>query len=200
MEKENKYLQSKIYKIVCNITSEVYYGSTYEPTVARRLATHISDYKKWKNGKSHFVSSFPIFERGDYSIYLVELYPCQSKDELRAREGFYQLNNECVNKCIAGRSDKQYIFDNADKIREQKKQYYIDNADKILEQKKQYYIDNRDIINERQKQYNIDNRDKIKEQKKQYNIDNRDIINERRKQYKLKKMNIYTANIVNITI
>jgi len=43
-----------------------------------------------------------------------------------------------------------------------KKQYMIDNADKIKERNKQYSIDNADKIKARMKQYNIDNADKIK--------------------------------------
>ena len=37
---ENKYQEGKIYKIVCNITGEVYYGSTIEKYLSSRLAKH----------------------------------------------------------------------------------------------------------------------------------------------------------------
>jgi hypothetical protein len=40
------YQDGNIYKIVCNITDECYIGSTCEPTVARRLAGHVIDYKR----------------------------------------------------------------------------------------------------------------------------------------------------------
>ena len=33
---ENKYTNSKIYKIICNITGDTYYGSTYQ-TLPKRL-------------------------------------------------------------------------------------------------------------------------------------------------------------------
>jgi len=34
------YSQGKIYKIVCNITNEVYFGSTKEKYLSRRLSRH----------------------------------------------------------------------------------------------------------------------------------------------------------------
>ncbi len=46
------YKLGKIYKIVCNITGKVYYGSTCEPTLARRLAKHAGNYKRWSQGKN----------------------------------------------------------------------------------------------------------------------------------------------------
>jgi hypothetical protein len=39
---------------------------------------------------------------------LIELFPCGSKVELRAREGFHQKSNVCVNKLIAGRTAEDY--------------------------------------------------------------------------------------------
>ena len=40
-------------------------------------------------------------------IELVENYPCNSKEELTAREGFYIQSNECVNKLVAGRTQRE---------------------------------------------------------------------------------------------
>ena len=78
------------YKIECNITSEYYIGPTTEPTLARRLAKHMTSLGCWKRGTTGRTTSFVILERGDYSIYLVEAYACNSRDELRTKEGEYQ--------------------------------------------------------------------------------------------------------------
>ena len=103
--------------------------------------------------------SVDIIRRGDYKILLIESFPCNSKDELTAREGQiirqYKLNSECANRNIPGRTRGQYIEDNKDKI----KKYIEDNKDKIREQKKVYM-----------KEYNKNNRDKIR----QYNENNRE--------------------------
>ena len=96
----NKYEKSKIYKIVCNITGEIYFGSTTETHLCKRLAKHRNSFKRYKEGKYHFNSSFPIIERGDYNVVLVELCNFKSKDELFKRERDYIENNKCVNRII----------------------------------------------------------------------------------------------------
>ena len=72
---------------MCNITDKYYVGSTCEPRLARRLTKHVSDYKSWKEGKRHKISSFDVIENGNYQILLIENFPCKCKDELTSREG-----------------------------------------------------------------------------------------------------------------
>jgi hypothetical protein len=88
----NNYSRGKIYKLVCRKTGKQYFGSTTEPTLARRLAGHKCDIKRWKQGEFGFVSSFTILEENDYYIELVELVPCSSKDELTTREKYHIKN------------------------------------------------------------------------------------------------------------
>jgi hypothetical protein len=83
------YSNGKIYKIVCNITGDIYIGSTCEPILARRLAGHVGNYKSYLNGKYHYVTSYKIIEQGNYDIVLIELFPCDTKDQLHARESYY---------------------------------------------------------------------------------------------------------------
>ena len=45
------YKLGKIYKIECQITGEVYVGSTCEPTLARRLANHVGGFNSWEKKK-----------------------------------------------------------------------------------------------------------------------------------------------------
>jgi hypothetical protein len=177
----NRYNNGKIYKIVDNTNGNIYIGSTCEPTLARRLAGHRGYFNSYlKGGSVSKVSYFKILENNDYSIVLLEEYPCETKDQLLSRERYYIENNDCVNKVIPSRTAKEYYQDNRDKIKE----YYQDNRDKI----KKYYQDNRDKI----KKYYQDNRDKRKE----YNTKNKDKIIDYQKEYynktkedKLKKLN-----------
>ena len=92
------YQLGKIYKIECNVTGKVYIGSTCEPILARRLAGHIKSYKRYLNGKSNYVSSFDILQNGNYDIVLIESYPCNSKDELHARERYWTNSIDCINQ------------------------------------------------------------------------------------------------------
>jgi hypothetical protein len=172
------YANGKIYKITGG--GMTYYGSTTQP-LSKRFYSH----KYLKK-----CSSNQIIETGEAVIVLIELFPCKSKEELFSRERYYIENNDCVNKNIPMRTQKEYRIENADKIKERSKEYYIDNKERSKqyyidnkEQKKQYRIDNK----EQKKQYYIENVDKIKEQKKQYRIENADKIKEQKKQYYLKK-------------
>jgi hypothetical protein len=148
------YQDGKIYKIVCNITDECYIGSTTQPTLARRLTGHMTGYKSWKEGKSKKVTSYDIIDRGDYQILLIENFPCNSKDELTAKEGEiirqYRLDCGCANRCIAGRSKKEWNDDNKVNIQLQHKQYREENKEKIQtyqrEYDRQYREKNNDLI------------------------------------------------------
>ena len=136
----NKYNDAKIYKLIDNTNGNIYIGSTYK-TLDERLKQHIKDYKRFINGKHHIVTSFSIIENNDYIIELIELFPCNTKKELCFREGYYIINTECVNRCIAGRTkneyDEEYRETNKEKISQRNKEYYEANREKISQQRKQ---------------------------------------------------------------
>jgi hypothetical protein len=111
------YQNGRIYKIVSNQTDKVYIGSTCSP-LYKRLYAHRKHYKVYLSGKTNYITSFDIIKFEDNDIQLIENYPCKSKEELHAREGFHIRQSNCVNKCIAGRSVHTYYFDNIDKIKQ----------------------------------------------------------------------------------
>ena len=127
------YQESKIYKIVGN--GMTYYGSSADKTLARRLSSHKSRYKRYKAGKCDYTTSFKIIETGNYDIILIEEFSCSSKDQLHARERYYIENNDCVNKNIPGRSKEEYhklyYKTNYEKINKINKMYYEANCEKI---------------------------------------------------------------------
>ena len=87
---------------------------------------HRNNYRSWKNGKTDKINSFDLYEKygvENCKIYLVELYPCETKEELFAREGYYIKNNKCVNKNVAGRTRKEHQEDNKEILLEQRKPY-----------------------------------------------------------------------------
>ena len=144
------YQLGKIYKIVSNVTGDVYIGSTTKKYLSQRLAMHKYNYKKYLNGEHHYVTSFKIIESGDYDMVLFENCPCNSKEELHARERFHIENNKCVNKYIPCRTIKQYRQENREKIAEKNKQYYEENKEQLLEKLQQYREQNRDKLNKKQ--------------------------------------------------
>jgi len=118
---DNKYQQGKIYKIVCNITGEVYYGSTTEKYLSSRLAKH----------KSQECLSKKILDRCNYEMILIKNYPCNSKYELEEEEKKYIKENECINYKIPHRTTKEYYEDNKEERKEYRRNRYKNNKEEI---------------------------------------------------------------------
>ena len=128
------YQLGKIYKVISPHTELFYIGSTTKRLLSQRMGKHRGDFNSYKAGKTNYISSF---EYGDAKIELIEIFPCNSKDELIAREGVLIRENKdlCVNKNVAGRS-----------IQESSKACYEKNKVKRLADCKKYVADNIDKV------------------------------------------------------
>lgn len=156
----NPYHNGKIYKLTSNETDDVYFGSTTK-TLSQRKSGHNKAYKRHLKGKHGYITSFKLIKFLDCRIELVAKIICNNKKELEEHEALYIKNNQCVNKIVPGRTDKEYRQDNKEKISEYKKKYRRDNLDKINKQ----YQYNKEKISERHKRYRLENLDKIKANK-----------------------------------
>ena len=191
------YQNGKIYKIEDFNTSEVYIGSTCEPIVARRLAKHVKDYNYYINQSNTkgFITSFHIIKNNNYKIYLVENFPCDNKDELRKREGFYIMqfsnddNYKCVNKYVAGRKttdDPDCYKKQHAKYREKRNAYSLkynaEHKEYFKEKNRKYREDKKNMEENKDKikKTTEENKDKIK----QYRVDNKEKISEYSKQWR----------------
>ena len=159
------YQDSKIYRVVCDETNLTYYGSTTQP-----LAKRLSQHKKNRNLCMTKNMTNP-------KIYLVESFPCNTKEELHARERFYVEQYPCCNKHIPLRTNKEWCENNIDKMKEYKKEYRLKNKNKIIEWRE----NNKDNIKQKAKEYRQANIDKIKEREKEYREANKDKISEKKK-------------------
>ena len=130
------YANGRIYKIepICeHDENEVYYGSTCQ-LLCKRMDKHRTNYKCWLNGSKTYTSSYILFEKygvENCKIYLVELYPCETKEELFAREGYHIKNNKCVNRIVAGRTQKQYYEEHCEMIKHRSKNNRQKNIEKL---------------------------------------------------------------------
>tara|TARA_R110000803_G_scaffold32014_3_gene70873 strand:- start:858 stop:1403 length:546 start_codon:yes stop_codon:yes gene_type:complete len=168
------YQKSQIYKIINDALPDlVYYGSTSN-TLSKRFGQH-------KCKSSNTCTSKQLFNCDvKPQIFLVENYPCNSKIELKARERWYIENNECVNKQVPNRTQKEYALENKDKIKDYKKEHYQDNKEQISKQIKQYQLDNKEQIKLQRAKHYQDNKERILAKAKQYKIDNKEMVKEKR--------------------
>jgi hypothetical protein len=149
----SKYNNGKIYKLTSSQTDEIYIGSTIK-SLNNRFSGHKCSYKRWLKGQmdKYKTTSFDLLQFADVKIELIKEFPCETKKELEKEEGKLILENNCVNKCVAGRTKKEY-----------RKEYDAVNKDKIKEYFKEYYQENKEKIKERHKEYRDDNNERGKE-------------------------------------
>jgi hypothetical protein len=145
------YQNGKIYKIFSYQTDSIYVGSTAQPRLCNRMAQHKVKYNNYlKNHKNRY-DSFEILKYDDAKIELIELYPCNTREELTAREGYWIRQLKYVNKKIPGRTDQQWRADNKDKIDIKNKKYYQDHQDQIKKRVNDYRETNKEKINEKKR-------------------------------------------------
>ena len=163
------YSRGKVYRIICAITKDQYIGSTTLHYLSRRLQGHLAQYKAYMKGTmTSRLTSYPILERGNYSISLLETYPCNSKAELEARERFYIETMPCVNKIVPTRTKKENYEANKTEINERRKVQYQVNRPNILIKNKERYDKNRDALCQEKKVYRDANREVIAVRQKAY--------------------------------
>ena len=149
----NKYI---IYRLFNPNYEECYIGST--TNYKKRIYNHRSvcnninrpeyNYKVYK-----FIREHGGFNKWQFEI--LEELECDIK-EVRITEGiFIMMYDSTLNFVIPGRTRKEYIIDNKEKIND----HYIANKDKRKKRVHQFYIANK----EKKKQYYIANKDKLDE-------------------------------------
>ena len=131
------YQKAKIYAIMSPHTTDVYIGSTTRSLI-NRLAEH-----KYSCKRKYPFTSKKIIDLGDAYIYLIEDYPCNTKQELDIRERYYIENTIgfIVNKFIPIKTneEKQEIKKQCDK------NYQKLYREKISIKQKQKYHQNKKL-------------------------------------------------------
>lgn len=99
--KPKDYSKSKIYRIDGN--GLTYVGSTVLP-LGQRFSVHKSHLKRALAGCAHYCSSFEtMYECDDAVMSLIENYPCESREQLEAREKEHIRKIDCVNYRMTGK-------------------------------------------------------------------------------------------------
>lgn len=152
MSSELKMHKGKIYKLVCNQTNKIYYGSTTQ-TLGKRRDTHRQYYKKHLKTSCGYMTAFEILKNDDFKMELVEDVEFTDKNDLFTRERFYIQNNECVNKVIPLRTNQEYYLDHKEQHNQRGKEHYQNNKDQYRKNRKQWSINNPEKIKKIRKKY-----------------------------------------------
>ena len=135
------YSNGKIYKIVDFSNQNFYVGSTAQPKLCSRLGEHVSKFNCYMRGTNpKYCASMEILINENYKIFLLEIYPCNSKEELNMKEQEHIDKLRCesmVNKQNAYISKEDMLIkiakfrkDNQDFVRNRDKGYYQKHKDK----------------------------------------------------------------------
>lgn len=197
------YSKGRIYVIRNKINDLLYVGSTCQD-LSKRFSWHKGDAAKEKKAKYGKLYK-TVKELGgwdNFYIELVEYYPCETKEQLSAREGYFirlfETTTSGYNTYVAGRTQKEYIQDNIERWNDYYKQYRNENRDEIRQKAKEKY--HTDEAKQKRHEYYISNKDKIYERNKQWYELNKDKygsveqVNKRKEYYDLNKETILQRN------
>ncbi len=169
-----KYQQTLVYGIICLITGEMYVGSTIL-TLKKRIDDHI---------RQRSCSAWQILERGNYKVYEIQRWPCNTRREKLTLEGGWQraykasFGDFLVNKQMEGFFandspeakrvyDKQYREEHKDEKQAYDKQYREEHTEERQAYRKQYDEEHKEERQAYRKQYDEEH----KEEKQAYNKD-----------------------------
>ena len=151
------YKKAKVYMIRCPDSDDEYIGSTIQ-TLAMRMGSHRRNHKKYPNA----CASGTLIGRGNAYIELIEVFPCDNVEQLRKREGeIIRSRPNCVNRYVAGRTEKEYREEEKDHRNTQKKEYYQANREKALEDAKTYYQQNKETKIAYAKEWRVKNKEAV---------------------------------------
>tara|TARA_R110000772_G_C13146619_1_gene424542 strand:- start:30 stop:518 length:489 start_codon:yes stop_codon:yes gene_type:complete len=111
-----------------------------------------------------------LLDKSKMKLHIIHrLYTQEEADET---ESFYQLNFDCVNKKVTGRTDKEYNKSH----KKQKAEYYQKNKEKISAQRTINNKKNKEKIKKQTAKYYQKNKEKIKSQATEYKEKNKEKI------------------------
>ena len=132
-----EYKNGKIYSIRNSIDDDVYIGSTTQP-LSKRFFWHKQGMKCKKSYNYKLYQKMRELGEENFYIELIELCPCNSKEELRKREGEITRETGTLNAYIAGRTKKEYYKETIDEHKERRRTDYKEHKEERLEYCRNY--------------------------------------------------------------
>ena len=173
------YSRTVIYKLCCKDPSitDIYIGHT---TDFRKRKCQHKCYCHNEKDKSYNVYVYRyIREHGGWDNWdMIEVcrQSCIDANDARKLERKYlEELGATLNMDVPSRTEKEYKYDNRDKIKVYNKKYYEKKSDKIKEKSKKYSEENRDKINEYYKNYREEHTENMKDYSKKYYLTQKEI-------------------------
>lgn len=165
------YEAGKIYRLQCS-DGKYYFGSTIR-TLATRLANHKHTSRNTKT--SDVYNHINVLGWNSVTIALVELFPCETKQQLLQREMWFISEHKNDDMCLNTRNPLADDTPEAKQRHKDKcKEYYIQHRDELLQKRRDYQTENREQRTAYNSEYRQQHSEKLKEYNKQYAIDNRE--------------------------
>lgn len=161
-----KYETGKIYKLVCD-DGKYYIGSTIRPLYAR-LSNHKSASTKTQTNNAY--NHIKTVGWDKVKIELVELFPCENRNQLLERETWHISQHKENDLCLNTRNP---LTDNTtpeakETHKEKCKEYYQQHREEILQKRTEYQTENREQRSEYNREYRQRNAEKLKAYDKEY--------------------------------
>jgi predicted GIY-YIG superfamily endonuclease len=160
------YETAKIYKLVCS-DGYYYIGSTVR-TLKLRFASHKHASKTTDTNAAY--NHIKTLGWENVTIELVELFPCETKDQLLQRETWHISEHRGDAFCLNTRNPVK----DKEAHNEKCKEYYQEHREEILQARKEYHQQHRDKLAVYNKEYASRNSDRLKEYYREYAIANRE--------------------------
>ena len=166
------YEAGKIYKLVCD-DGKYYIGSTIR-ALNNRLSSHKNASRKTETNNAY--NHIKTIGWDKVVIELIELFPCETRNQLLERETWHISQNKDNTLCLNTRNP---LTDNttpeAKKAHKEKcKEYYQQHREEVLQKRSEYQIENREKRSEYNREYREKNVEKLKQYDREYAIKYRD--------------------------
>jgi predicted GIY-YIG superfamily endonuclease len=165
------YETGKIYRLQCS-DGNYYFGSTVR-TLASRLSSHKHASKNATTSNTY--NHINAIGWDNVTITLVELFPCETKQQLLQREMLFISEHKNDILCLNTRNPIADNSPEAKQLHKDKcKEYYAEHRDELLQKRRDYQIENREKRTDYNTEYRKQHSEKLKDYNKQYAIDNRE--------------------------
>ena len=134
------YTNGKIYAVYNYIDpSLIYVGSTCQ-SLSKRLSKHRREVNSKKSQTIPLYMKMREIGKQHFYIELIEEYPCDNNEQLRAREGHYIRERGTLNGRIEERTHEEWKEENKERLKEYRRKRWQDKREEATTFSKMRFI------------------------------------------------------------